>query len=70
MPPNLRKAHRNLDLAVDKLYRSSAFESDRERVEHLFELSEKIVAPLTAVTTPHQTTFMIRILTRPIVGES
>lgn len=48
MPPNLRKAHRNLDLAVDKLYRSSAFESDRDRVEHLFELYEKVVAPLTA----------------------
>ena len=49
MPADLRKAHRALDLAVDKLYRSAPFESDRERVEHLFGLYEKLVAPLTAL---------------------
>ena len=48
MPPNLRKAHQTLDLAVDKLYRKAPFASERERVEHLFGLYEKMVAPLEA----------------------
>jgi len=48
MPPELRKAHYKLDDAVDALYRRNGFESDRERVEHLFMLYEKLVAPLTA----------------------
>ena len=46
MPPNLRKAHHALDRAVDRLYRPGGFASERERVEHLFGLYEKIVAPL------------------------
>ena len=48
MPPNLRKAHSDLDRAVDKLYRPAGFASDRERVEHLFGLYEAMVAPLLA----------------------
>ena len=48
MPVDLRKAHQALDRAVDRLYRRSGFTSDRERVEHLFGLYEKMVAPLTA----------------------
>lgn len=48
MPPQLRKAHRALDDAVDKLYRSAAFTGDRDRAEHLFGLYEKLVAPLVA----------------------
>ena len=48
MPPNLRKAHQALDQAVDRLYRRSGFDSDRERVEHLLALYEKSVAPLMA----------------------
>lgn len=48
MPPNLRKVHTTLDLAVDKLYRKAPFTSERERVEHLFGLYEKMVAPLEA----------------------
>jgi hypothetical protein len=48
MPPNLRKAHQTLDLAVDRLYRKAPFASERERVEHLFGLYEKMVAPLEA----------------------
>ncbi len=50
MPPALRKAHFDLDLAIDKLYRTKPFDSDRERVEFLFGLYEKIIAPLTAAT--------------------
>ena len=48
MPPNLRRAHRNLDRAVDRLYRPAPFASERERVEHLFALYEKMRAPLEA----------------------
>lgn len=46
MPADLRKAHRALDLAVDRLYRKAPFGSDRERVEHLFMLYEKMTAGL------------------------
>ena len=49
MPPDLRKAHQALDRAVDKLYRRPGFASERERVEHLFMLYEKMSAPLKAV---------------------
>ena len=46
MPPNLRRAHHALDRAVDRLYRRAGFASERERVEHLFMLYEKMRAPL------------------------
>jgi hypothetical protein len=48
MPPNLTKAHAELDRAVDACYRAKPFDSDRERVEFLFALYEKLTAPLTA----------------------
>jgi hypothetical protein len=51
MPPELVKAHGELDRAVEKCYRPEAFQSDRERVEHLFSLYEKLTAPLLPVTT-------------------
>ena len=49
MPPNLRRAHHALDRAVDRFYRRQRFTSERERVEHLFMLYEKMRAPLAAV---------------------
>ena len=49
LPPNLRRAHQSLDRAVDRLYRAKGFASERERVEHLFMLYEKIRSPLGAV---------------------
>ena len=52
MPADLRKAHQALDRAVDRLYRRNAFTSDRERVEHLFGLYEKMLVPLTAKSRP------------------
>ncbi len=48
MPPNLRRAHKALDRAVDKLYRKEGFASDRDRVEHLFARYEALVKPLLA----------------------
>ena len=49
MPRDLRQAHQALDRAVDRLYRRSGFASERERIEYLFMLYEKISAPLKAV---------------------
>jgi hypothetical protein len=68
MPHQLRKAHQELDKAVDKLYLSTrrassmssasstssatagVFTGDRDRVEHLFGLYERLIAPLAAAT--------------------
>jgi hypothetical protein len=49
MPADLRRAHQTLDRAVDRLYRRTPFASDRERVEHLFGLYERMVAPMAAL---------------------
>lgn len=46
MPAQLRKAHHDLDLAIDRLYRKTAFGSDRERVEYLFTLYQRLIDPL------------------------
>jgi len=48
MPPALQKAHVELDKAVEACYRKTAFHTDRERVEFLFALYEKLTSPLTA----------------------
>ena len=56
MPPELRKAHRELDAAVDKLYKRSGFADDRERVEHLFWLYEELVMPTTAAPRANRRT--------------
>jgi len=50
MPVNLRRAHQALDNAVDRLYRPRKFTSERERVEHLFTLYERMRTPLAAAT--------------------
>ena len=50
MPPVLAKAHAALDRAVDKCYRAEAFTSERQRVEYLFALYEKLTAPLLPAT--------------------
>ena len=46
MPTDLVKAHAALDRAVDLCYRPQRFQNDRQRVEHLFALYEKLTAPL------------------------
>ncbi len=48
MPPALVKAHASLDRAVDLCYRPQPFENDRQRVEYLFALYEKLTVPLIA----------------------
>ena len=44
MPQNLRDAHHELDLAVDRIYRKEPFKNDEERLAHLFKLYEKMTA--------------------------
>ncbi|MFA7122494.1 MAG: DNA methyltransferase [Candidatus Delongbacteria bacterium] len=46
MPPELVKAHNELDRAVDLAYRSQPFVSEANRMEFLFELYEKYTADL------------------------
>ena len=55
MPPALHKAHEELDRAVEKCYRPEPFHSDRERVEFLFSLYEKLTAPLLPATPKTRT---------------
>jgi len=43
MPEGLREAHRQNDLAVERCYRLKPFESDEERLEHLFKLYEQMI---------------------------
>lgn len=49
MPAELRRAHRALDSAVDRLYRRAVFAADRDRVEYLFAQYEKLLTPLTVL---------------------
>jgi len=44
MPEGLREAHHQLDLAVERCYRSKPFTSDEERLEFLFKLYEQMIA--------------------------
>jgi hypothetical protein len=52
MPAALTKAHAELDRAVERCYRKEPFTSDRERVEFLFALYEKLANPLAAEGKP------------------
>ncbi len=45
-PAKLTKAHAALDRAVERCYRKQPFTSDRQRVEFLFALYEKLTSPL------------------------
>ena len=43
MPEGLRKAHHEMDLAVERCYRKKLFASDEERLEYLFKLYEQMI---------------------------
>ena len=51
-PPVLVKAHAELDRAVDRCDRKEPFPSARARVEYLFQLYEKLTAPLITAAQP------------------
>jgi len=44
MPQGLREAHYQLDLAVERCYRSKHFTNDEERLEYLFKLYEQMIS--------------------------
>jgi type II restriction/modification system DNA methylase subunit YeeA len=44
MPEDLKEAHHQLDLAIEKCYRNKPFENDEERLEYLFKLYEEMIA--------------------------
>jgi len=50
MPAKLVKAHAALDRAVDRCYRAQPFTNERQRVEFLFSLYEKLTTPLIAAS--------------------
>ena len=52
MPPDLRRAHQELDRAVDAAYGKKGFASDAERVAFLFELYHKYTSLLPAPGKP------------------
>ncbi|HRK29356.1 MAG TPA: hypothetical protein PK239_18915, partial [Chitinophagales bacterium] len=52
MPPELTKAHTELDKAVDLAYRPQPFTNDPYRMEFLFELYEKYTADLFSPEKP------------------
>ncbi len=43
MPKDLKKAHQELDVAIEKCYRLQAFKNDTERLEYLFKLYEEMI---------------------------
>lgn len=46
MPPDLVRAHQDLDKFVDTCYRPQPFETEMQRIEYLFDLYKKYTQPL------------------------
>jgi len=44
MPEDLKRAHEENDLAIEKMYRAKPFASDEERLEFLFKLYEQMIS--------------------------
>ena len=55
MPQDLRNAHHELDLVVDRCYRSTPFSSDSERLQTLFNLYEEMTKRHTLFAKPKRT---------------
>ncbi len=43
MPLGLKQAHHELDLAIERIYRLTPFNSDEERLEYLFKLYDEMI---------------------------
>jgi hypothetical protein len=52
MPPEIARAHTDLDRAVDKAYGKTAFSSEMERVAFLFDRYLTIIQPLAPIARP------------------
>ena len=50
MPAGLRKAHKELDEAIERCYRLQPFTNDTERLEYLFKLYEEMTTRETLFT--------------------
>ena len=55
MPPNLTRAHQQLDKAVDAAYGKTKFNTEAERVAFLFELYQHYTAPTAPMPEPTKT---------------
>ena len=53
--PDLLKAHKKLDAAVDELYKKGGFNSERSRAEHLLGVYEQASQPLTSQNVANRT---------------
>lgn len=47
MPSGLKQAHKELDLAIEQIYRLAPFNSDEERLEYLFKLYDEMTTKET-----------------------
>ncbi|MFT5660204.1 MAG: hypothetical protein ACI9TV_000845 [Sulfurimonas sp.] len=50
MPQDLKEAHHQLDLAIERCYRKKPFKSDEERLEYLFKLYEEMIEKEKSIT--------------------
>lgn len=50
MPSGLKQAHHELDLAIERIYRLTPFNSDEERLEYLFKLYDEMTQQETLFT--------------------
>ncbi|MGL5234410.1 MAG: class I SAM-dependent DNA methyltransferase, partial [Empedobacter falsenii] len=50
MPSGLKQAHKELDLAIEQIYRLAPFHSDEERLEYLFKLYDEMTTKETLFT--------------------
>lgn len=55
MPENLRQAHADLDVVVDRIYRKRPFDSDEERLSLLFTLYQQMTAKEASAQQPTST---------------
>lgn len=55
MPKDLKKVHRELDEAIERIYRLSPFTSDAERLEYLFKMYDEMTKRDTLFAKPKKT---------------
>ncbi|WP_413533819.1 class I SAM-dependent DNA methyltransferase [Empedobacter brevis] len=55
MPSGLEQAHKELDLAIEQIYRLAPFHSDEERLEYLFKLYDEMTTKETLFAKPRKT---------------
>lgn len=56
MPAGLKQAHKELDEAIERIYRLAPFNSDEERLEYLFKLYDEMTAKESLFAKPKKTT--------------